>query len=325
MKINILYIILLLFFSYFFTKCSEIFEEDISDEEIVIIAPSDGVETTIINQLFMWETIEGANYYNLRIVTPSFQSIQKLVLDTNISAIDTVYNSDNKFYYTLNPGTYEWRLVAANSSNEITSEIMQLTILETTDMSEYNVELTSPSGIMNQTSNIQFGWESIPDAEYYTFIIRKGDWSGDSIVIQEENLTNTQYTVDHLGNGSYAWGVEAGRDSTSTGFTTNSITIDSIKPATPTLVSPQDTTFNDSSVTFIWERSDDNGTEISDVLFLYSDSEFNDIFDSVTIHSMTQHDFIFDTAQTFYWRVRSVDEAGNRSDFSDGFQFTVFF
>ncbi len=325
MKINYLYLIIFIVTGFIFSRCSEIFEEDISDEEIVIIAPSDGVETTIINQLFMWETVDGANYYNLRIVTPSFQSTQKLILDTTISVIDSLYNNDNKLYYTLNPGAYEWRLTAANSSDEISSGVMRLTILETSDLSEYEVKLTGPSGFMNQTSNIQFSWESIPDAEHYTFIIRKGDWSGDSIVVREEHISNTQHTVSHLENGSYTWGVEAFRDSSSTGFTTNSITIDSIKPATPTLVSPKDTTISDSSVTFIWNRPDDNGTDISDVLFIYTDSGFNDIFDSVEINTNTEHNYLFDTAQTFYWRVRSVDEAKNRSDFSDDFQFTVFF
>ncbi len=325
MKINYLYLIIFIVTGFIFSRCSEIFEEDISDEEIVIIAPSDGIETTIINQLFMWETVDGAYYYNLRIVTPSFQSTQKLILDTTISAIDTVYNSDNKFYYTLNPGTYEWRLVAANNSNEITSEIMQLTILETNDISEYDIQLTEPSGLMNETSNIVFRWESIPDAESYIFMIRHGNWSNDSVVVRKENITTTQYTVNHLDNGSYTWGVEAIRDSNSTGFSTKNITIDSINPATPTLISPNDTTINDSSVTFVWDRLDDGGTEISDVLFIYTDNEFKNIFDSVEINTNTEHNYLFDTAQTFYWRVRSVDEAGNQSDFSDDFQFTVFF
>ena len=55
-----------------FLRCDDIFEDDISTENISLYAPSDSIVTKIITHTFWWEEVEGADEYNLQIVTPDF-------------------------------------------------------------------------------------------------------------------------------------------------------------------------------------------------------------------------------------------------------------
>ncbi len=318
--------VVLIIITVFFTECNEIIEEDISKKEVEIIAPSDGIETTIINQTFMWKEVEGVNYYNLRIVTPSFDAIEKIVLDTNISGIDTLNISDKKFNFTLNPGDYEWRLLAINSTSEISSGIMHLKITETTDMSGFVVNLKGPSGETDQTKDLKFSWNNLYNASYYVFELRIDEWSSGSIIIRQEGITNTEYIVDHLDNGKYAWGIKAKNDTSSTEFSTMSLTIDSIPPDQPELIKPENNDFIfDTIVDFTWNRDDDQGTEINDLLYIYTDSSLNNLYDTVNATSKSVDDYLFDEQGEYFWYVGSKDEAGNESESSGVFKFTLDF
>ena len=87
--------------------CSTIFENDIESEPVTLMAPCDGLRTSIVLQTFWWYYVKDATNYNLQIVSPNFDYVEKLVLDTILSV--------NKFQITLNPGTYQWRVNAFNS------------------------------------------------------------------------------------------------------------------------------------------------------------------------------------------------------------------
>lgn len=101
----------LILIALFALGCSYIiFEEDLSKEIVYIIMPTHGTETEVLDQVFWWETIEGAIKYRLQIVEGRFSEPLYFVADTNIAG--------DKFEIKLLPGTYEWRIQAWNNYSE---------------------------------------------------------------------------------------------------------------------------------------------------------------------------------------------------------------
>ncbi len=110
-----------------FTSCSTWQEKQIDEETVEVFLPRDSLRTDIATQLFYWYHVEGAEKYELQIVSPSFDRIDRLVLDTNVS--------DNKFEFTLQPGTYEWSIRAYNFSSSTGYTVYGLYIDSTLDLS----------------------------------------------------------------------------------------------------------------------------------------------------------------------------------------------
>ncbi len=78
--------------------CRDVFEKDISEKEVVLVAPADSVETTRATLTFAGGA-DGATGYRLVVVSPSFDRIELYVLDTLVEG--------NQYAYTLEPGRYE--------------------------------------------------------------------------------------------------------------------------------------------------------------------------------------------------------------------------
>src|SRR5690349_16647268 len=98
-------LVLLLAAGAILNSCTrDIIEPDLSKETVTLLAPANGYETTMLTNLFWWDAVKNAEKYNLQIVTTGFSSIQRLMLDTNLTA--------NKFQFTLPPGIFEWRVKA---------------------------------------------------------------------------------------------------------------------------------------------------------------------------------------------------------------------
>lgn len=102
---------LLLFIGFisFILGCSDIFEKDISEEEMFLQAPADNFISYDGNILFWWEYLEGAENYDLQVVSPDFDKIEKLLLDSTVSV--------NKFQQTFPVGKYQWRVSGINNQS----------------------------------------------------------------------------------------------------------------------------------------------------------------------------------------------------------------
>ena len=102
--------------------CRDVFEKDISEKEVELIAPADSVDTTHATLTFVWEERDGATGYRLVVVSPSFDRIELYVLDTLVEG--------NQYTYTLEPGRYEWGVRPENSAYEGIYRWRVLTVLE---------------------------------------------------------------------------------------------------------------------------------------------------------------------------------------------------
>lgn len=102
---KILIILVVVFFTI--TACEAVFIEDISNEKVSLIAPSNGVELLINELNFNWNAVEDAKSYQIQIVIPNFENSSQIILDTIID--QTTFNKE------LIVGAYEWRVKAINS------------------------------------------------------------------------------------------------------------------------------------------------------------------------------------------------------------------
>lgn len=106
-RYQILFLLVLL--TAFTWSCEEAFERRLEGHSVALIGPQNGIATSTGIQTFLWSTLDGASNYRLQIVSPSFDSIQYLIVDTTVG-------NDN-FALLLDPGSYQWKVRAQNSSS----------------------------------------------------------------------------------------------------------------------------------------------------------------------------------------------------------------
>ena len=70
-KINILFVIFIALGVY---SCQDIFEDDITDIEINLLAPADGLNSESFNHTFWWDPVDGATGYEFQIVSLHFHN-----------------------------------------------------------------------------------------------------------------------------------------------------------------------------------------------------------------------------------------------------------
>lgn len=308
---------LILLFSI--NSCKDIQEEDLSDTSVVLFAPANETSTDVLTHTFWWSEIEGADKYNIQIASPSFLTPDYLVLDSNVTI--------NKYTYTLNPGTYEWRVKAFNGAYETYYTTYSLKIDSTPDLSGQQVVLISPSdNLASNNMTFTFQWYELYNAEDYRFEIRTPDWNG-SLVIPPQ-ITQYDTISLTLDEGFYVWGVQAQNVTSNSPFSSRSLIVDTTAPNTPTLIYPNvnevinDSTLTNSIITFEWQRGADYGSSIKDSLYVSSDSLFLSGIIVSTYVTDTVYSNTMTTGNDYFWKVRSIDAVGNYSNYSVTRKFT---
>ncbi|MBI5542198.1 MAG: hypothetical protein HY951_19230 [Bacteroidia bacterium] len=303
----------------FITGCEDIIEEDLNGKTITIISPANNYHTTTLSQTFWWNEVVGATSYNLQIVDSSFVTINRLVVDTDITS--------NKFAYTLYPGTFQWRIKAINGNSETVYTTYSIRIDSTANLSGQQVVLISPvNGLVTNQTTLQFKWYELYNATDYRLEIRTPDWNG-SLAVNPQIVSGDTVSVT-LEEGYYSWGIQAQNGTSSSLFTTRTLVVDTTRPLTPTLTYPiandtiNDSTLTLSQLTFRWTHGVNSGSALKDSLFLSTNSTFSGsgIVFKVLVTDTT-YTYTMQTANTYYWRIKPLDAAGNIGTISSWKQF----
>lgn len=303
---------LLFFVLVVITGCKTFFEEDISNQTVKLLSPTNGTMTEIGPQTFWWEKIGGASDYRLQVVSPSFDSAEVLILDTLVST--------DKFIAVLYPSVYEWRVRAENSAWQTQWTIGQLQIYSTTDLTRQKVNLLSPGLIIN-TKNIRFQWDGLSNAKNYSYVAYKDEWDG--ILAITHTLVDITFFEKELIDGKYIWGVKAKNPTSETLYSQKSLIVDATPPTTAGLSSPTDGSVGtNTTITFTWNSSDLTSGISQDTLKVFSDKNLTNLVKSVVTDSKGA-EIIFPNRAVYYWTVRSVDKAGNAGMTSNTFSFTI--
>lgn len=293
-----------------FISCEEILiVPDISKEEVVLVSPGNNTILSSSGVTLSWNTVENTDKYELQIATPNFDAPQQLVLDTLVSK--------NSFTRQLNIGKYEWRVKAVNSGYETAYTKRSFEILNNDDFQKNTVVLLTPvNNIITKTVLQKLSWDAIIGATSYQLQVL--DENNTLVKEQSTAATLINFTFDE---GKYTWKVRASNGTAQTLYTSRSVLIDTKAPNTPTLSSPANaSTTTNTSINFQWSRTAITGSTEKDSIYVYTESSLTNLNfkDKVTApYSKTL------AKGTYYWFIKSFDEAGNQSPRSTVFNFII--
>lgn len=305
-----LYKYLLFFIFLFCISCEEILiVQDISKKEVVLVAPGNNVTLTFSGVTLSWETVKDANKYRIQIASPNFEAPQQLVLDTLISK--------NSFTRQLTIGKYEWRVKAVNSAYETAYSKRSFEILNNDDFQKNTVVLLSPvNNLTTKTVLQKLSWDAILGTSSYQLQVLD-----ENNILVKEQSTATTFIDYTFAEGKYTWKIRASNGTVQTLYTSRSILVDTKAPNTPTPTSPANaSTTTNTAISFQWNRTPIAGSTEKDSIYVYTESALTNLNfkdKAVSPYSKTL------TKGTYYWFVRSFDEAGNQSPRSTVFNFTI--
>lgn len=286
-----------------------ILETDITDQKIVLSAPYDKAQFFSTGVTFSWEKVADASKYHLQIAKPNFENPLQIVLDTTVTSLS--------FTQQLPPADYEWRVEAVNSAYKTAFASRFFTVVSNDNFQDNSVVLISPSNDFITNVNAQnLKWTPIIGAGSYQIQIL----GSSDAVINDQTITasNLNYSFPE---GNYSWRVRAINGTAQTLYSSRKILIDATKPNTPVLSVPSDkstTTVND--ITFKWSRIPVAGSAEKDSIYVYTDSGLS----TLQLKSEVSASFTKNLESgTYYWFMKSFDSAGNASDKSSVFSFTI--
>lgn len=297
-------------FAFLLAACNDFFESDLSKETVTLIAPADNTVTTTATVNFYWEKLDAARSYAVQVVKPDFGSITQIVADTNVSGTG--------FSIVLTPGTYQWRVRAQNGSSVTPYTTRTFTIDSTSDLSSQTIILYNPvNNYATNLSEMTFSCYGLYNAGQYRWALKThAAGFGGSLVLPEQTSTDTAITVSGLTEGYYDWGMRAETNLSSTLYSIRSIYIDFTSPAAPTLDLPANgVTSTGPNFSLAWTHASDSGSPLYDSVYIYNDASFTSI---KRIYKVSSGSTLTDTLAngTYYWRMKTLDKAGNASGFS---------
>lgn len=294
-------------------SCGEIiFEHDISDSYVNVLAPTNNTTLTTGNISFNWETVSDADKYQIQIATPNFANAKQIVLDS--------LTENASYVLQLLPNNYEWRVRAVNSAFETAYFTNVLYVDEVTDFSDNHVILVSPDNNFITNKNIQsLTWQPVDGATEYRVQIWQPDTNG---ALENDVVINTTALEYEFLDGNFLWQVRAQTNTQNTAYSSRSLLIDTKSPNTPELLNPVNgAAMSAGEITFNWLRNDISGSIEIDSIYLYNDAALNNL---ILKDRVQNKEYIKElSADDYYWNVQSFDEAGNKSSLSSTFNLII--
>ena len=273
-----------------------------------LVSPSNYATITEDEPTLDWSDASGAHHYQIY-----FQR------GTNTPIILTATSSEYTFSASQTDGTFYWKVRAVDAAGNCGSYSTgrQFTI-DTTGPG--TPTLTSPiNNLITNDTTQTFSWSSVGDANYYHFQLSEETDFSSTVYDTYHSGTSTSPTA--LDEGVYYWHVQArdpyGNWGTYCAYRT--ITIDTSAPGIPTPMSPDDDSVL-GSLSFTLQWSLPSGADHYQILVAD-----NIGFSSASVYSTSSLSYLLSlsTADTYYWCVRGVDEAGNCGDYSTVYEFIV--
>lgn len=308
-----------LLLSFFLFSCDDIFEDDITDDTLSISSPQDNdvIESNVVN--FQWGELEGAEKYRIQLFD-----------QTDDQILDTLIVGKTNFVYPIAQGQYKWKARGENFAYQSNySPIVNFSVVETLDLTNQQVLLTSPSdGVFKNTSTVNCSWQDLAAADSYDFELL--NVTSGSSVFQQTGIVSPTFTINdtHLSaDAKYQWRVKARNSTSETLFSSRIFFIDRITPNVPQITAPvnNSTQIINQAISFNWNAAADTGavqSPISYTIEFSNSSTFGSLLHSSIVTTNT-YQKSFTSSGDYYWRVKAVDAATNASLYSTVFKFTI--
>jgi len=306
-KITYLLLLCLTIFS-----CEEILlEDDILDAVVRLVAPVDNAQFASTGITFTWEPVENGTQYQIQIARPSFSEPLQIVTD---NTTDTT-----SFTTQLNVGQYEWRVRAVNSGYASAYTTRKITVVSNEDFQSNSVTLSSPSNdIITNTASQNLAWQPVLGATGYQLQVIN---TATSTVTFEQEVTATNYAYT-FPEGNYQWKVRATNGSQNTLYSARSLLVDTTAPTKPVPTSPANlSNTSDNTISFQWTRTPLAGSVETDSIYIYTNQNLT----TLQYKNREASPYVTSslTEGTYYWFIKSFDAAGNISQQSTVFSFTL--
>ncbi len=292
--------------------CNEIFEKNIREDMVEILSPVDSTHSSSRLIYFLWNELEGADQYHLRIVSPDFTTTTEIL-------VDTILTTTNYNYTFPNLGVYQWSLQAVNHGYETDTIEVRTLYIDSIDYSVESVVLLSPDdNAVSDTMVVYFEWDAFPGADHYLFEIGNPDFSTGTLVSQ--TLTKTNYNHTFTANETYEWRVSAFNSTGGQSQLNNTRILEvdtaiSVVVGTPGLIEPLSGTVEQTEAAFRWGNQ---GSYDFDSIYIYEDSAQTTLLNGYPHESLNQRDTLVELdSAIYYWKVRSFSNSGSSSQFSD--------
>jgi hypothetical protein len=311
-----IYLCLLISISLCLSSCKDLIEPDISGRQITAEAPGDKLQTANYGVTFWWDDVDDALQYRLQVVSPKFDSIPALVLDTIVKT--------TKFTMNLSPGNYQWHVRAENGSSKTAfSPAKSFTVLQSS-IKQQKVQLSSPANnfLTNQNS-LSFSWSSLYGATQYHLEIDTANFADEKNIYYDKTIPGQQINVTLSKDQVYQWRVMAINDTAQAQWSSiYTFTYDHTPPAAVTQTLPGDKTTLSNPVSLQWNAVP---TAVKYKLYLYK-ADGNTAYTSSFPMVLTGTSYSLTTGSsgdTVYWKVTAIDAVGNEGAASDTRSFMI--
>lgn len=302
-----------------FISCEDIIEEDITNDVVQIISPNNDavIESNVVS--FQWENLKGADKYRLQIFD-----------ETEVKVLDSLVESTS-LQYPLESGFYKWKIRGENFAYTSKYNIpVAFEVMQSDDLTNQVVILSSPyTNYFTNATTFMVTWQDLAPADSYDLEIYNVT-SGNIIVYQQQNITNTFLSIPStsiVSEAEYQWKVKAKNATSETVFSNRTFKIDRTVPNQPQLTLPNNnsTQLANQVINFSWNTIADSGviqSSVSYVIEISNSNTFSSIVQSSNVSNSTIQ-LTFSNIGDYYWRVKSVDSAGNISSYSAVYKFTL--
>lgn len=286
------------------SSCKDIIEPNISNRLVILEAPGNQYQSTSYNINFWWDAVDDALKYHLQVVTPGFKNIGGLVLDTVVTG--------NRFSINMQPGTYEWHIMAANGSSQTQfSSPLGFTIVQSS-IKQQTVQLSAPgNNALTNQSAVVFQWGSLYGATKYQLEIDTNNFVNESAVIYNQSVPGQQVNFTFPKDNIYQWRVRAQNDTAQAQWSAvNTITYDHTPPAQVGLVAPANSLIVHLPVSLQWGAV---ASASRYKLYVFK-SDSTTTYNSTFPLPLTTTSYNFNAGSSgdrVYWKVAAIDAAGN--------------
>ncbi len=288
------------------SSCDDIIEPSLGKQQIQPEAPVDQYQSTGYTINFWWDPVDHALSYHLQVVSPSFAAPGGLILDTVVRTY--------KFSFTLNPGSYQWRVMAENGSSQTAWSTPRSFTVIAGSIKQQAVLLTSPANNMvTNQSPYTFQWGSLYGANAYLLEIDTNNFVNENAIVSTQTIPGQQLSFAFPKAQTYQWRVRAQNDTAQAQWSiVYNITYDNIPPAQVTLTAPANAASVSLPVALQWNAVP---TAVKYRLYVYQNDKVTPYNSSFPM-TLTTNSYSFNlgsSGNTLWWTVTALDAAGNES------------
>ncbi|OGH56189.1 MAG: hypothetical protein A3G34_17620 [Candidatus Lindowbacteria bacterium RIFCSPLOWO2_12_FULL_62_27] len=285
---------------------------------VSLVSPAAGHETTNARVTFLWSSLDAETYTWQLSKSAAFTTIIDSAVDT--SAIQVRSDLPDQ-------DTYFWRVIGSDAAGNFDTAAARTLVLDT---SVYPVALAAPANSHETTTAAPIvSWQAVSDSvgiDSYVVEVSKTLAFTSTVFVDTADGAFTADTVLGLYNDTYFWRVRAIDDLGNVGPTsdTRGFIIDTAveKVALVQPAAGHETTNATPVVT--WQAVSDSVGVDSYVVEASNFLSFSVAIFADTLDAVAAGDTITGLYNdTYYWRVRAVDDLGNISMFSDTRGFVV--